>query len=395
MSKRVLFTVVISSGALALTACSGLTASTSNDFVGGDPSSVSDALVLKSNIDNSQELKAGQSVKFTAQEPWLIESVTVNGPSGTETYGVEAPGEKWKSEPLAPAQMSTFTATMRNPTTGEAMVVKRQVIAGPATNTFDATISPDKGSYGVGIIPEVEFDKDVKNKDRAAMVERLSVTSSPTQVAGSWRWTDSDTVAFRPDTKFWPANQKVTVTADLEGAQITEGKNKISFGEGKVTKTFKIDRAMVLTLNSDSNSGIATVNGKQVKSFPISLGKSGYTTRSGIKTITDIIRVQRMTNVGVTDDEVYDLQVPYAMRITDTGEFLHGAPWNGNIGYANTSHGCSNLTYSDAAWFFSRVKYGDPVITKNTGRPMEDWNGPGAAWNIKYSKWANTPAAQA
>jgi lipoprotein-anchoring transpeptidase ErfK/SrfK len=393
MSKKVLFTVVISSGALALTACSGLTASTSNDFVSDDASSVSGLVVLKTNIDNSQELGAGQSVKFTAQEPWIIESVAVNGPSGDETYGVDAPGEKWKSEPLAPAQMSTFTATMRDPATGDAKEVKRQVIAGPATKTFDATVTPDKGTYGVGIIPKVEFDKDVPNKDRAAMIERLTVTSEPTPVAGSWRWTDANTAAFRPDTEFWPADQKVTVTADMEGARISGSKNSTSFGEGTITKTFKIDRAMILKLNGATKSGVATIDGKKVKSFPISLGKPGYTTRSGIKTITDIIRVQRMTNVGVTNDSVYDLQVPFAMRITDTGEFLHGAPWNGNIGYANTSHGCSNLTYSDAAWVFSRVKYGDPVITTNTGRPMEDWNGPGAAWNIKYSKWANTPAA--
>jgi len=392
MSKKVLFTVMISSGALALTACSGLTASTSNDLVSDDASTVSDVVVLTSNVDDSQELKAGQSVKFTAQEPWIIESVTVNGPSGTETFGVEAPSEKWKSEPLAPAQMSTFTATMRNPTTGDTMTVKRQVIAGPATNTFDATVTPDKGTYGVGIIPKVEFDKDVPNKDRAAMIERLSVTSAPTQVAGSWRWMDANTVAFRPDTQYWPANLKVTVTADMEGARISDSKNSTAFGEGTVKKSFKVDRSMILKLNSATKSGVAIVDGKKVKSFPISLGKPGYTTRSGIKTITDIIRVQRMTNVGVTNDSVYDLQVPFAMRITDTGEFLHGAPWNGNIGYAHTSHGCSNLTYSDAAWLFSRVKYGDPVVTTNTGRPMEDWNGPGAAWNIKYAKWANTPA---
>ena len=393
MSKKVLFTVVISSGALALTACSGLTASTSNDLIRSDTSSVSDIVVVKSNVDDTQALKAGQSVKFTAQEPWLIESVTVNGPSGNETFGVKAPGEKWKSEPLAPAQMSTYTATMRDPNTGDTMAVKRQVIAGPATNTFEATVTPGKGTYGVGIIPRVEFDKDVPKTDRAAMIERLSVTSAPTPVAGSWRWTDANTVAFRPNTKFWPADQKVTVTADMEGARISGSKGTTAFREGTTTRRFKIDRAMIIKLNGATKSGTASIDGKKVKSFPISLGKSGYTTRSGIKTITDIIRVQRMTNVGVTNDEVYDLQVPFAMRITDSGEFLHGAPWNGNIGYANTSHGCSNLTYSDAAWFFSRVKYGDPVITTNTGRNMETWNGPGAAWNIKYSKWANTPAA--
>jgi lipoprotein-anchoring transpeptidase ErfK/SrfK len=119
------------------------------------------------------------------------------------------------------------------------------------------------------------------------------------------------------------------------------------------------------------------------------MGKSGFTTRSGTKVIMDIHESYRMrsTTVGITGSEAYDLDVPYAMRITSTGEFLHGAPWNHYIGIANMSHGCTNLTLSDARWLFHRVREGDPVVTKGTGRSTESWNGLGGVWNVPWDKW--------
>jgi len=87
--------------------------------------------------------------------------------------------------------------------------------------------------------------------------------------------------------------------------------------------------------------------------------------------------------------------VPYALRLTLSGEFLHSAPWNSSIGSANLSHGCTNVTIDDARWFYENIQRGDPVITKNGKGFSPLWDGAGAGWNVPWTAWkamaADTP----
>jgi lipoprotein-anchoring transpeptidase ErfK/SrfK len=133
-----------------------------------------------------------------------------------------------------------------------------------------------------------------------------------------------------------------------------------------------------------------TRNGKVIRTAPVSLGRSSYPTRSGVKVIMtrEVSHRMRSETVGITGDDAYDIVVPYALRITYSGEFLHGAPWNGNIGSANTSHGCTNLRLSDAKWLYNSSLIGDPVITTGTRLQAESrGNGIGADWNVGWAKW--------
>lgn len=381
--------VAFAAGALLLSSCANtLSVSTSADTSRKPEQPTRN--VATSNIDAKKTLPAGKRVEILANDQWVIESVSINDSAGTSEADLAAPTSRWRSEPLGPSQQVTYTATLRDQQTGETQTISRTVQSGGAKNTFAATMFPKSGTFGIGVMPTVTFDQFVPERDRAAIAERLKVESSPTQVAGAWRWEDGDTAVFRPR-NFWPARTSVRVVADLENAVIRGAKpRENSYGSSNTTAAFKTDNGITIKVNAPKKRGRVVVDGKTIRKFPTSVGKAGYVTRSGVKTITDKFKVTRMTNIGVTDDEVYDLQVPYAMRITNSGEFLHGAPWNGNIGYANTSHGCTNATLSDAKWIFKRVHWGTPVVTKGTGRAMENWNGPGARWNIKYGAWNNS-----
>ena len=378
-------------GIVAIAAVSSLVlAGCANPFTarGKDTTGDINVVAAKTNVDDQSTIKAGKNIEITAQDPWIIERVALTQGDETESFDINS--ATWKSKGIAPNQNVTVSAYLRNPATGDTNTVTREFRTGKPGSTYSAQLFPTQGTYGVGVIPTVKFDQDIPSKRRKDIVRNLHVTTSPTVIEGSWRWISDSTVAFRP-AKYWPAKTKVSLQANLKQIPIKVD-GVTSWGKSDESSDFKIGRKLVMSINNNTGSATIKINDKLVRTVPVSLGKSGYTTRSGIKTITDRIRVQRMTNVGVTNSEVYDLQVPYAMRITDTGEFLHGAPWNGNVGGGNVSHGCTHMNVSDASWLFNQALWGDVVITKNTGRQMEPDNGPGAVWNMSYAQWSSQMA---
>ena len=310
-----------------------------------------------------------------------LTAVTLTGPDGRQVRGtLEA--TRWTSTgTLVPRTTYVLDASAVGPG-GQPATLHDTVVTGKPPQVLRATISPDARAVGVGRPVVVTFNYPVRRK--ADVEAALAVTASRGIGPASWSWTSSRTVQFRPR-GFWPAYTRVSVTADLRKVHAGPG----LWGMRNTDAAFGIGRSFVMRVSNAKHRMTVTKNGTLLRTFGVSLGKPGYPTRSGVKVIMDTHASYRMrsTTVGITGAEAYDLDVPYAMRMTSSGEFLHGAPWNHYIGIANHSHGCTNLTLASAHWVFDHVIEGDPVVTRGTGRPTEPWNGLGGVWNVPWATW--------
>ena len=106
--------------------------------------------------------------------------------------------------------------------------------------------------------------------------------------------------------------------------------------------------------------------------IPVSMGRPGFETRSGIKTIMSHERTVRMTSAKLRRRRL--LQRDRARRgagFADSGEYIHSAPWSvADQGIRNVSHGCVNVSPANARWLFTSTIVGDPVITTGTNRSV-------------------------
>lgn len=293
------------------------------------------------------------------------------------------------SAPAAPAAAPVLPPTVE--------ALQAQVPTAPRTAVPDRPLTTDVTPYGdrvvgVGHPLVVRLSEDVA--DRAAVERALTVTTSRPVGEAGWAWQGDRELHYRPRT-FWPAHTTVTLEVRLAGVSAGQGVSGVEDREVR----FRTGAARVVTIDDAAHRATVTVDGRLVRTMPVSLGKPGYETRSGTKVVMDRHETYRMrsSTLGVTSGpEAYDLVVPYAMRLTTSGEFLHAAPWaTARLGRANGSHGCVNLSVVDARWLYERAQVGDPVVTVGSGPPAESGNGLGGGWNVPWSTWLGLSALPA
>jgi lipoprotein-anchoring transpeptidase ErfK/SrfK len=252
------------------------------------------------------------------------------------------------------------------------------------------SVAPLPGeTVGVGMPVIVSFDVAVR--DKAEFERHMTVTSVPKQ-RGSWYWISDNEAHWRP-ARYWKAGTDVSVDVDVNSLPAGGG----VFGQESRQLDFHVGDAVVSKVNAQTHQMKTFVNGDLVRTTPITTGKPGFTTRSGVKVIIEKFRSKRMNSetVGISagDPEAYDLDnVEYAMRVTYSGEFVHAAPWSvGYQGYSNVSHGCTGMSTDNAAWFYNLSKRGDVVEYTGTDVQMTMTNGYGD-WNVGYAEYAKGSA---
>lgn len=241
----------------------------------------------------------------------------------------------------------------------------------PAPFTGDPVFAPPSfnpvngATVGVAKPIIINFQRPIANR---AMAEDAIHISSVPAVPGAFYWTTDTQVRWRPYS-FWPAG--TTVTIDASGAR----------------STFKVGEALVANIDDKTKQMTVTRNGKVEKTFPVSMGMNDgkHETKNGtyyvLEKFPDIVMDSSTYGVPVNSANGYKIKVQWAVRIDNSGGFVHSAPWSvADQGKRNVSHGCINLSPANAKWFYDNFGSGDPIIVKNTlGGPYttpdgaDDW----------------------
>lgn len=258
--------------------------------------------------------------------------------------------------------------------------------------TFDTAVWPHTGlTLGVGQPVAFRFSRSiVGDAARAEMLRHISVTES-IPVEGGWHWFSNREVHFRPR-KLWPTGERVTVKWNLAGAPSGAG----AWGQGRGEETFAIGNARVSYADLLTHQMTVTENGRTIATYPISGGKPTDPTMNGIHLVLDRESVVRMTSasngVPVDSPDGYDEIVYDDVHISDTGEYVHAAPWSVNSqGHTNVSHGCINLSPANAHAFFEFSRVGDIVIVTGSPRPPVVGDHGVMDWDAKWSEFTPAP----
>jgi len=306
-------------------------------------------------------------------------------PGGPVPGRLDPAGTTWRSDwTLRPGAEYTVSATAAG-SGGPAAVTMGRFRTRAAEHSIGLAATTPLAGETVGVGMPIILDFDAPVRDRAA-VERALEVRAAVPVEGAWRWTGESQVIYRPR-RFWPAGQRVTVTAHLAGIRPAPG----VYGTADQTFTFTVGREQTSVIDARAHRMLVRRDGEPVRRMNISAGSATtreYTTTSGVHLTMEKGHPVRMISPGRTKGEpgFYDIMIDHAVRISDSGEYVHAKDNVWAQGRANVSHGCINARPDQAAWFYATTLRGDPVTITGTSRKLEWHNGWGF-WQLPWERW--------
>ena len=373
---------------LGLSACAKETAPPKPQVITDKGTPYGDLLVPKltaSVKDGAVGVSVESPVTVSAEDGVLGAVTMVNADDGTPVAGQLSPdGLTWRTaEPLG--YNESYTLNAQSLGLGGATSQQMTFETHSPENLTMAYVLPNEGEVvGVGQPVAVQFDENIPN--RLAAQKAIKVTTNP-PVEGAFYWLNNREVRWRP-AQYWKPGTTVNVQVNTYGVDLGDG----LFGQENVSTQFTIGDEVIAT--ADDNTKIVTVrrNGEVVKTMPTSMGKNSTPTNNGVYLVgnrfTHIVMDSSTYGVPVNSPNGYRTDVDWATQISYSGIFVHSAPWSvGSQGYSNTSHGCLNVSPSNAVWFYDNTKRGDIVEVINTvGSTLPGTDGLGD-WNIPWEQW--------
>jgi lipoprotein-anchoring transpeptidase ErfK/SrfK len=214
------------------------------------------------------------------------------------------------------------------------------------------TFNPVSGStVGVGEPIIINFARPIADKPMAE--QAIHISSTP-PVSGKFYWLTASQVRWRP-LSFWPAHTAVHV--DAAGTQ----------------ENFVTGDALMATADDATHTLTVTRNGTVEQTFPMSMGMAagGHQTPNGTYYVLDkkakVVMDSSTYGVPVNSAYGYKVNVEDAVQFDNSGDFVHSAPWSvADQGKRDVSHGCINISPSNAKWFFTNFGTGDPIVVRNS-----------------------------
>ncbi|MEV0895856.1 Ig-like domain-containing protein [Actinoplanes sp. NPDC049802] len=252
----------------------------------------------------------------------------------------------------------------------------------PARETGTGLYLFDGNTYGVAMPVVVEFNPGIKKADRAAVQKRMFVETSPAQ-PGTWSWTSTGTQAYYRAPDYWQTGTELTVRIAVGGLPTGGGR----YGDQDRSAKVKIGRKFEMKVDNASKKMTVLRDGQVVKTIPVSLGKKSTPSSSGHMVVMEKKAATVFDTTDTDGADGYRTNIQYAQRLTWSGQYIHSAPWStGAQGRTNVSHGCVNVSPSNARWLFDKSLIGDPVTVKGTGDELEYGNG-WTPWDVSWEKF--------
>ena len=387
-------------GGLLLTSCALPGTSTSPGSIGtihvaGPPAVAAPPTIVVTPSNSAQGVGLDAPVVVTVSTGHLDTVALSEAGSSTAFPGVLAPdGQSWEMiQPLDQGAHYTVVATATS-TAGSTSTSTSTFVTTTAKGRLLTGMTPLDGAVvGVGETIDLRFNTSIPASERAALLERIQVTSTPA-VMGGWHWLTANVVHFRPAT-FWPSGTKVTVTANLKGFNAGNG----IWGLAGWTSSFSVGAKHLSIINNLTHTMQVFNNDRLIATYPVSLGKGGFATIQGTLIVlykTPVVVMKSCPTFHTPaacipgGSQYYDDPVYEDTAISTSGYFIHAAPWSvGSQGRADVSHGCVNLSNARATTFYNWSIPGDVVEIENTGYNASYSDGEGD-WQLPFAAFSNT-----